>query len=208
MPLHSIINPNSATQIYVWKITETFEDLFDSINLTDISLLRLNTMRSGLHQLGFLSVRMLLLEAGYSDADLQYLNDGKPILIDNKYISISHSHYFSSIAISDYPIGIDIEIVKDKILKIAPRFMNTNHLKNLSEINAIKKATVVWGIKESIFKIKNEKGISFLDHIEEDEFDLRDKKATAILDFENQKEFFRFEFEEIEDYMIVWGFNL
>jgi 4'-phosphopantetheinyl transferase len=207
MPLHSIINHDFQTQIYVWKIEETFEDLFDEVALNDINLIRLNTMKSEQHQRGFLSVRKLLQEAGLSDFDLHYTQDGKPHLKNGNYISISHAHEFSSIIISKQKVGIDIEICKDKVLKIAPKFMNINHLGNLSETEKIKKATVIWGIKEAIFKIKNEKGISFPDHIFEENFNISDKKAKAQLRFNNMIENFEIYFEEIENYILVYAFE-
>lgn len=213
MPLHSIINHDSETQIYVWKIEETFEDLFDEVAINDINLIRLNTMKSEQHQRGFLSVRKLLQEAGYSDFDLQYSPEGKPHLKPNRRhiepveISISHSREFSTIIISNRKIGIDLEICKEKVLKIAPKFMNIAHLENLSERERIKKATVIWGIKEAIFKIKNEKGISFQDHIFEEKFNLIDRKAKAQLRFNNQIENFNIHFEEIEDYILVYAFH-
>ncbi len=207
MPLHSIINPNATTQIYVWKIEETFEDLFDEVALNDVNLIRLNTMKSEQHQRGFLSVRKLLQGAGYSDFDLHYTQDGKPQLKNGKYISISHSHEFATVIISDQKVGIDLEICKEKVLKIAPKFMNIDHLGNLSEPNQIKKATVIWGVKEAIFKIKNEKGISFPDHIFEEKFNLSDKKTTAQLRFNNLIENFNIHFEEIENYILVYAFE-
>ena len=220
MPLHKIIKHDSSTKIYIWKIEESFEDLFDEVVLNDINLIRLNTMKSEMHQRGFLSVRKLLQEAGYSDADLHYDQDGKPHLVESrkskverqdfstkKHISISHSFEFSTIAISDKPVGIDIELTKEKVLKIASRFMDISHLEDLSEEQQIRKATVVWGIKESIFKIKNEKGISFPDHIFENPFLLSDKRATAQLSFNNLIESFNIFFEEIENYTLVYAFE-
>ncbi len=212
MPLHKAININPSTTIFLWKITETFEDLFDEVQLTDINYIRLNTMKSELHQRGFLSVRKLLQHCGYTDFDLIYDQSGKPFLKDGKHISISHSHEFSAIALSDENIGIDLEIVKEKVLRIAPRFMDISHLENLSEHEILKKATVVWGVKESIFKLKNEPGISFPDHIFENPFSLTDKNCTAELNFNETIQQYNIYFEEInsihneetaESYMLV-----
>lgn len=55
--------------------------------------------------------------------------------------------------------------------------MDITHLDNLTVADKIKKATIIWGIKESIFKLKNEKGISFPNHIFERPFKLEDKKV-------------------------------
>ena len=218
MPLHKIITHDLSTKIYIWKIEESFEDLFDEVVLNDVNLIRLNTMKSEMHQRGFLSVRKLLQEAGYSDFDLHYDPDGKPHLKPNSChiepveISISHSFEFSTIAISDKPVGIDIELAKEKVLKIASRFMDISHLEGLSVEDQIRKATVVWGIKESVFKIKNEKGISFPDHIFENTFLLSDKKTLAQLSCNNLMESFDIFFEEInsnnsQNYALVYAFE-
>jgi phosphopantetheinyl transferase len=104
-------------------------------------------------------------------------------------------------------VGLDLEQLKEKTLRIAKRFMDVLHLENLSEDEKIKKATVVWGIKESIFKIKNEKGISFPNHIFEDDFSFEDKKATATLKFNNKEETFQIQFDSVEDYIFVCAFE-
>ena len=61
--------------------------------------------------MGKIGVRRLLMEAGYTDFDLYYDEFGKPHLNDDKHISISHSHDFSVIVVSDVNIGADLEIL-------------------------------------------------------------------------------------------------
>ena len=206
MPLHKIIHINKTTTAYFWYITEDVTSLFRAVSLKDTSLFRLEGMKSEEHQRGFLAVRMLLQHLGYIDYDLTYDEAGKPHLSDGKHISISHSHEFSCICISDELMGIDLEKLKDKTLRIAPRFMEVKHLENLSVLEQMEKATVVWGIKESIFKIKNEKGISFPEHIFEDEFCFSDGKCSAELHFNNTIEKFNIQFYKVEDYIFVCAF--
>lgn len=207
MSLYKIISQSLQTKLYFWKITEDIKLLFQSVSLKDSSLARLNGMKSESHQKGFLAVRMLLQEAGYTDFDLYYDEFGKPHLKDGSHISISHSNDFSMIVISNVNIGADIEIVKDKALKIAPKYMDISHLLNLSKEEELKKATVVWGIKESVFKLKNEAGISFKDHIFEDKFKIVDKKCGAELRFDNKTENFDIIFDFIENYAFVCAFE-
>lgn len=210
MPLFKTINFNLSTKILVWEITETFEDLFGQVVLNDINRNRLNTMKSELHQRGFLSIRKLLQEAGYNDFDLFYDESGKPHLKDGKFISISHSFHFSAIIISEQKVGIDIEMQREKIIRIADKFVNEkelSRLKSFDNLDYIKKLTVKWGVKESIFKIRNEKGISFKDHIQVNIFEIEDKKTTAILEMENVKHKFSIHFEEIEEYILVYAFE-
>ena len=92
MPLLKIIDHNPSTKIYLWTISETFDELYSDNILTEKSKIRINNMKSQLHQRAFLSVRKLLQIASLIDHDLDYDLAGKPFLNNNKFISISHSH--------------------------------------------------------------------------------------------------------------------
>jgi len=207
MPLHKKIQFNTNTQIFIWKITESFEQLSEEITLNPICQLRLNGMKSELHQRGFLSVRKLLIEAGYTDFDLYYDEFGKPHLHDGRYISITHSYEFSSIIVSDETVGVDIELQRDKIIRIADKFCDVEfqYLNREKEAEYIKKLTVIWGAKEAIFKIRNEKGISFKDHISVDEFELDQTQTTASLHFDGLHKEFDIYFEEIDNFTLVYA---
>ena len=222
MPLFKKIEIDSSSQILIWEITESYKQLLEEVQLNEKSLLRLNGMKSELHQRAFLSVRKLLQEAGYTDFDLHYDASGKPHLFDNKYISITHSHKFSAIIISHQKAGIDIELQREKIIGIANKFVNDNELVQLKTLNFsdfIKKLTVKWGAKEAIFKIKNQAGISFKNHIQVDEFEINDNRTLAWLEFENTKQQFAIFFEEInskaelsskqtaQKYILVYAFE-
>ncbi|HBK82885.1 MAG TPA: 4-phosphopantetheinyl transferase [Flavobacterium sp.] len=213
MPFYKVVFLSHNTKLYLWKITESKDQLLQGIALRDASLGRLEKMKSESHKKGFLAIRKLLEHIDYSDFDLYYDANGKPHLkpqgcfVKNKYISISHSYDFSAVAISDVEIGIDVEILKEKTLKLAPRFMNVLHLDHLNLNEKIQKATIIWGIKESIFKIKNEKGISFPTHIFEARFLLLDKKTTAELRFNDKTEKFDIEFDVFDDYIFVCAFQ-
>jgi 4'-phosphopantetheinyl transferase len=210
MPLYKTINHNSTTQILVWEITESLEELLGKVVLKEKTHLRLNKMKSQMHQRAFLSVRMLLQESGFNDFDLHYDEFGKPYFLDGKHVSITHSHHFSAIIISDATVGIDIEMQREKIIRIADKFVNEKELTRLKSFNTndyIKKLTVKWGAKEAIFKIRNEKGISFKDHIQVNTFELNDEKTIAILDFENIKQQFSIYFEEFDNFTLVYAFE-
>ena len=213
MPLLKTIHPNATTQILIWKITESFTELNQQVTLNENNQLRLNGMKSEMHQRAFLSVRKLLQQAGYTDFDLYYDTFGKPNLYDGKYISITHSHHFSAIIISDETVGIDIELQRDKIIRIADKFCDSEfhflsrsfEVENKEEY--IRKLTVIWGAKEAIFKIRNEKGISFKDHISVNDFELMVKPNNAQLHFEDKIKEFVIHFEEIEDFTLVYAFE-
>ena len=124
MPLYKTFTPNSQTTVKIWKITESYNDLLNTIKLRPANLDRVLGMKSELHRRGFLSVRHLLKEFGYTDEDLFYDENGKPHLNDGKYISITHSFIFSAVIISDNVGGIDGEKQRDKITIIAHKFID------------------------------------------------------------------------------------
>ena len=213
MPLYKTINfsrsVGTTTQILVWKITESLSQLCNEVTLNATNTLRFNGMKSELHQRAFLSVRKLLQEKNYTDFDLEYDEFGKPHLKDGKHISISHSHEFSTIIISDQKAGIDIELQREKILKIADKFVDYEFefLNKQNQEQYIRKLTVIWGIKEAIFKIRNEAGISFKDHISVAPFTLSNQKASAQLHFDQTIGSFVCPFETIENFTLVYAFQ-
>ena len=204
MPLYKTIRPKKNSTVYVWHITESFQEL-NTVFLTDNCRNRLYGMKSELHQRGFLSVRHLLNEAGYTDADLYYNDNGKPFLKDGKHISITHSYTFSAIFISDDEIGIDIEKNREKIKKIAHKFVDTEHV-FLQEKDLIKQLTVLWGAKESLYKIYLYGGLSFKKNIPIDLFRLEDKQTTAWIKAEDWDKKYQILFEQLENFTLVYAY--
>ena len=202
MPLYKTIQHDEKTKILVWKIEESYKDLIDDISLNERSKKRLSGMRSEVHQKGFLSVRHLLKIAGYNDFDLYYNEYGKPLLKDGKHISITHSFQFSGIIISDNVVGVDIEKNRPKIVKIQNRFVNTT-VDSLSDEDIVKQLTVVWGAKESMYKIYPYGGLSFHNHIAIDPFLFADHSSSGRVIFNEWKKYYNIFFTFFEE-----GFTL
>ncbi|MCD0468400.1 4'-phosphopantetheinyl transferase superfamily protein [Flavobacterium sp. JAS] len=219
MPLFQTIQFNETTKILVWQITESFEELLSKVVLKEKTQLRLDGMKSQMHQRAFLSVRMLIQEMGFTDHELHYDEFGKPYFDCHNYISITHSHDFAAIIISDETVGIDMELQREKILRIADKFVDTENSylsRNSTTQNVadyIRELTVIWGAKEAIFKIRNEKGISFKDHISIDAFSLDKNQTEASLHFNDLVIEFNVHYEEIksstsgQDFTLVYAFE-
>jgi phosphopantetheinyl transferase len=208
MPLFQTIPFNETTKILIWEITESYQVLFDNVILNESNTIRLNGMKSEIHQRAFLSVRKLFQEVGYTDNDLYYDEFGKPHLHDGTHISITHSHHFSAIIISDETVGIDIELQREKIIRIADKFVEYEYsYLNTEEEDCVKKLTVIWGAKESIFKIRNEQGISFKDHIQVAPFSLAENRTQATLFFDDLVKIFDIHYLEVENFTLVFAFE-
>lgn len=201
MPLYKTIQPDSQTVVKIWKITETYEDLMAPLDLKSSSLERVLGMKSNIHQRGFLSVRHLLRSCGYTDQDLYYDANGKPHLKDGKHISITHSFQFSGIIISDHEVGIDIEKQRDKIAIIAHKFVDYEfHYLDKSTEDYVRKLTVIWGVKESLYKLFATPGMLFREHFLVIPFMLNDLETTAWIDYNNHKHRYHSRFLEFEGY--------
>lgn len=207
MPLYKTITINSQTTVYIWKIEESLDALSRNIKLTDHCQQRVDSMKSELHQRGFMSVRHLLAEAGYVDHDLYYDSLGKPHLKDGRQISITHSFTFSGIIVSDQEVGIDIEMQRDKILRIAHKFTPLEEYRTLANTDAIiRKLTIVWGAKESLYKLYAQEGLNFLKHIDVQDFYFDDAKTTASVTYGAAKSTYGIYFLEFEGFTCVYGY--
>jgi phosphopantetheinyl transferase len=208
MSLYKIVSVNKNTKVLIWKIEESLEELNTGIFLTHKNQTRLDSMKSEIHQKGFLSVRHLLKKAGYVDANLIYNEYGKPHLKDGKHISITHSFVFSGIIISDdIPVGIDIEKQREKILKIAHKFTPFEEYKTIANVDAlISKLTIVWGAKESLYKIYGKKKLLFLHHIYIDDFKFENEKTTGEIRYEGKNVRYEIHFLEFEGFTCVFAF--
>ncbi|GGK23263.1 4'-phosphopantetheinyl transferase [Yeosuana aromativorans] len=206
MPLYKTITPNSQTTVKIWKITESYDDLFKSVHLKPKSLERVLNMKSELHQRGFLSVRKLLAEFGYEDVDLHYDKQGKPYLKDGKHISITHSFTFSAVVVSDGIVGIDIEKQRDKISIIANKFIDYefNYLIE-SDTDYVKKLTIIWCVKESLYKLFVTPGLSFKEHCLVIPFSLEDQSTVAWIDYKGIKSRYHVNFLEFEGFTCAYA---
>ncbi|MGB5980761.1 MAG: 4'-phosphopantetheinyl transferase superfamily protein [Nonlabens sp.] len=204
MPLYKTLNNRSATKVYIWEIEESEAWLRTGIKLSKNSMERLLTMSSELHRRGFLSIRHLLCAAGYSDLDLYYSSEGKPFLRDGRHISITHSFTFTGIIISDSPVGIDIEMQRDKIQRIAIKFIGFEnaYLEKMEE--KVRALTVIWGAKESMYKLYGTRGLGFKENCSVNNFSLNEGYLICHLDYNSDHQKFDGYFCEMKGFTLVY----
>ena len=208
MPLYKTLTINEKTKVVIWKIEETIEDLLNGILLSENSETRLHSMKSEIHQKGFLSFRHLLKEFNIKDIDLEYDEFGKPHLKDGRFISMTHSFQFTGVIVSEEKsVGIDIEKQREKILKIAHKFTPIEEYKTIANVATLtRKLTIVWGGKESLYKIYGKKKLLFLHHIFIEDFNFEDEKTTGIIRYEGEDSKYHINFLEFEDFTCVFAY--
>nr|WP_297786304.1 4'-phosphopantetheinyl transferase family protein [uncultured Allomuricauda sp.] len=210
MPIYKTITVSPTTKVYIWKVTEPETELSKGVELTEHCQNRMDGMKSEAHRRAFLSIRHLMAEAGYVDHDLYYDDFGKPHLKDGKFISITHSHNFTGIIVSETDeVGIDIEMQRDKILRIAHKFTPIQEYKTLANSEALmRKLTIVWGAKESLYKIYAQQGLSFLRHINVIDFSFDETRTVAEIVYRGKKSHYEIQFLEFEGFTCVYALKM
>lgn len=207
MPLYKTIQISQTITAYIWKIEESENNLAQGIELTPHCQNRIDGMKSELHRRGFLSIRHLMALAGYEDKDLYYDQSGKPHLTDGNHISITHSHQFTGIIVSEVAeVGIDIEMQRDKITRIAYKFTPIEAYDDIKdEKDLVRKFTIVWGCKESLYKIYATVGLSFFKHIYIEDFSLLDTDLKGQIIYQDNTSFYDIRFLEFEGFTCVYA---
>ncbi|KAA1243780.1 4'-phosphopantetheinyl transferase superfamily protein [Aquimarina sp. RZ0] len=206
MPLYKTITIDESTNLLIWKIEESYELLCEGIQLTPDCQNRVDKMKSDIHKRGFMSIRHLLAISGYTDFDLFYDDFGKPYLKDDKHISITHSFEFSGIIISDKPVGIDIEKQREKIHRIAHKFVNSEKdFVDQEKDNKTRLLTIIWGAKESLYKLYAKAGLSFEQHIHIMAFDVGMPFTVGSIHYKEDISHYDITFIEFEGFTCVYA---
>jgi 4'-phosphopantetheinyl transferase EntD len=103
-------------------------------------------------------------------------------------------------------VGIDIEMQRDKILRIASKFTPLEEYKTLANTDAlVRKLTIVWGAKESLYKIYAQHGLSFMHHIDVKDFSFEDSETTAEILYHGDATSYQIHFLEFEGFTCVFA---
>ncbi|MDN3202666.1 4'-phosphopantetheinyl transferase family protein [Algoriphagus sediminis] len=97
---------------------------------------------------------------------------GKSQAMNNKgHVSLSHTKGIATAIYHDTkPVGIDLELIREKVVRIGPRFLAKEELDFLTADP--EHVTMAWSAKESVFKCLGKRGVSFRNHIRLSPFNL------------------------------------
>lgn len=153
MPLFYSHTINETTRLAIWHIAEA-EDFF----LEKVPISRLITHPH--KRLQHLAGRYLLqyLFPYFPIHLIQIADTRKPYLPnESHHFSISHcGDYAAAIVSTTHRVGLDIEVPVERIRKIQHKYLSEKDagvtFGNMTETEAIKRLTLAWSAKESIFK--------------------------------------------------------
>lgn len=198
---------DSTSAFGIWKIEESAEELYSQLILNDEEKARLETLNNGKRNLHWLSTRVLLRKMLNTDKyiDCQVDEHGKPYLVNfPHHISLSHSFDYAAVIISENkPVGIDIELVKNKIERVASKFLIPRELAFIDPEHRIEHLYICWCAKEAIYKLQGKRNVSFKDHIRLKQFSFQeDGNFPASLEVDDEYSEYDVYYERFKDYMI------
>ncbi len=118
--------------------------------------------------LEFAASRYLLQQMSGLKGHIPCVHDstGKPYIEgDPREISLSHTEGAVAVAISDQPIGVDVQVFSKKIIRIRNKFIDPKDspvpVDNLSD----RATALAWSAKEAMFKLYAAGEVDFRDHL-------------------------------------------
>jgi phosphopantetheine--protein transferase-like protein len=100
-------------------------------------------------------------------------------------------------------VGIDIEQIKEKVERIAHKFMRPAEMAFINDQHKIQQLYVCWCAKEAVYKCYGQKEVSFADNISLKPFNFdKQGNVSAHLNKGAVSLDYRVDYLQYEDYMI------
>lgn len=165
---------NISTKAYslaIWKVSESTEELSKELYSPSILQKILNEVRTEKRRKERITAHIILKELLGEEKEIKHDANNAPYIENsNLHISISHTNNLVAVAISNNPIGIDIEDRERKQLQLSHKFTTEQEKKWIDSCKTIEEkqltAEVIWSAKEAIYKLANIKGLLFESEIE------------------------------------------
>lgn len=198
MPLYKDFTTHEA-HISFWKYEET--DFFDSEKLIEPENREKVENYHTTKLKEYLMIRQML-HLMHPDHKILYRTIGQPYLLPkDRYLSITHSFPFAALAISEKRIGIDIERIMPKILRIKEKFIHPSEVSWTLGAKEVEMLTVIWVIKEALYKLHPSKYWSLKKHYKVEPFSLEDLSEVKCQVFDDKyKDEYTAKIVQIEDY--------
>ncbi|AKQ47708.1 hypothetical protein TH63_13200 [Rufibacter radiotolerans] len=168
MPLHQLSSLSPTTMLGLWHVQETAEQL-----QAQLFALRpghdIPVFKSEARTREWLAARLLaytLLEKLSAPPVMLHRKEtGMPVCsAAGWHVSLTHSGPWVGALVScSAQVGIDIELRHEKILRLAPRFLNEPELK--ASEGDLEKVLLYWSAKETLYKVYQEKELIFKEQL-------------------------------------------
>lgn len=141
--------------IALWHITESRDELLEMLNLDPFIMEQAFAFSTLKRQLEFLAVRAMYKEVTGKMPLISYKENRVPYLEGNNgQISITHTGAYAAIYLHPtLKVGIDIERIGEKVVRVKNRFLSDQELASIDERNEKTHLTILWAAKEALYKV-------------------------------------------------------
>lgn len=168
MPLYRKFQSGDSI-IAIWKIEE-------DLSFFDVSLPAGADINHENKRLQWYASRYLVKNVLGVDAEVDKNEYGKPVIRNSSsHLSISHTPFFAAVMVNpSKPVGIDIEALTPKVVRIAYKFLREDEIQAIREDERIEKLILYWSAKEALFKFYAKGGIEFKSRLLIEPFELKE----------------------------------
>ncbi len=210
MPLVYLRELDEHTKFAIWKIEESADDLLSSLQLDTREKAILDSFGKGKRILHWMTTRVLLRYLLQTDQYIDCPSDsnGKPYLVNFPYkLSLTHSFDYAAVMLSSKgEVGIDLEIVKDKVVRIQHKFLKPEELAFIQGENTIEQLYACWCAKEAVYKLQGNRGVSFLDNMTIQPFEYQAQGVLQLqLTTSTYTHTYDVHFEKFGEYMLGYA---
>ncbi|MBU1012665.1 MAG: 4'-phosphopantetheinyl transferase superfamily protein [Bacteroidetes bacterium] len=200
---------NHKAKLGIWEIQESVDFLLDCTNLTENEKIVFNTMRNENRKKQWLASRIILDKLSENSKHLiVYENNGQPFISDGIHqISISHTSKFVAVILSRFlKVGIDIEGIHPRILKIRHKFVSPSENDFIEDDgNLLESLFLIWSAKEAIFKMYGKGNIDFRKNIHVKPFSIQaDGVIQSVLSTKTVSQAYTLKYRKIADHLLVY----
>lgn len=172
MPLLRTIHPFQSATFAIWQVEEPSLYFEQDLPLSPQELQELTGLRDR-RRLEWLASRWLLHKTTGAPQRMPLAKNAfsKPFFLDQPdlYCSLSHSHGMVGALMAAQPCGCDIQVMVEKMPRIAPKFLSTAEAAFIAQHNSpqfqFELFHLYWTAKESIYKHYGLKALDFKAHI-------------------------------------------
>ncbi|MCL2074045.1 MAG: 4'-phosphopantetheinyl transferase superfamily protein [Marinilabiliaceae bacterium] len=199
---------NNGSVAAVWKISETFDELIEMIPFSPEMKSKLVNFKNQSRKIEWLVSRILLFNHTGLIPNIEYNEVGQPFIWGfDKKISISHTTGYAAVVISETDFaGIDIEQPKERILRVAQKFINPIETAFVPKNEDINYYTLIWCAKETLFKMLKKREINFIEDLIIFPFIIENKGIIKAKVAGNPPTEFDLEYIVTPEYHLVWHF--
>lgn len=120
------------------------------------------------------------------------------------FVSLTHTKGLAAaIFHKEMPVGIDLDYVREKVVRLGPKFLNDFEMDFLGNDPVLH--TIAWSAKESIFKCQGKKGVSLKNNIRISPFTLEDRVLDCKIEHsEYSDHFYKVKVETERDIVLTY----